>query len=237
MRLPTYIFYISYSNCYAIKENRTFSECWVYWSVRENDEKSAQWAWKTIWSKEPLTRCFAPWVGESDVCTTAIVVSHHTHGMAQLSQRIVCRISNEEMMSKEYLINEAHQLDHQTTILNKLDCVRIRCREEEEAERETHKKKSKPSSIHIQIGWAHQPLPLHTSLFNNYLYLVQSSAETNNKNIKLIRPCPSCSRDATIWLLMMMAQEIIVIILFRKKNHRRDLILFSVIRLKQYKCS
>lgn len=46
-------------------------------------------------------------------------------------------------MSKEYLINEAHQLDHQTTILNKLDCVRIRCREEEEAERETHKKKIK----------------------------------------------------------------------------------------------
>lgn len=142
---------------------------------------------------------------------------HHTHGMAQLSQRIVCRILNEKMMSKEYLINEAHQLDHQTTILNKLDCVRIRCREEEEAERETHnKKKSKPSSIHIQIGWAHQPPPLHTSLFNNYLYVVQSSAETNNKNIKLIRPCPSCSRVATIWLLMMMAQEIIVIILFRK---------------------
>lgn len=45
------------------------------------------------------------------------------------------RIGNEEMMSKEYLINEAHQLDHQTTILNKLD-VRIGCEEEEEKHQE-----------------------------------------------------------------------------------------------------
>lgn len=142
-----------------------------------------------------------------------------THMAWHSSQRIVCRISNEKTMSKEYLINEAHQLDHQTTNLNKLDCVRIRCRERKKRLNVKHtKKKSKPSSIHIQIGWAHQPPPLHTSLFNNYLYLVQSSAETNNKNIKLIRPCPSCSQDATIWLLMMMAQEIIVIILFRKEK-------------------
>lgn len=45
-----------------------------------------------------------------------------------------------EMMSKEYLINEAHQLDHQTTILNKLD---------------THtrgRRSGKSLWIHIQIG-------------------------------------------------------------------------------------